>query len=223
MLRVLLMLLGISLSAQAFGQVHQRCNSRGCRICSQAVVQEQVIVQQPAAVVPSIYILNQVPAVPSGSTGYVAQPSVQNSLIDVNRLAAQTLQLMKASAESHQETEKRTLSFISDLAKIQLPVAEAYARGQAAALVLQAAGLNQGSAASSQQLFGLQEKPSLLKQVCGKCHQGADAQGGFTLDETFDATAALTQLALRKMPPEPIPDDQRLLIIQEIVELSQEP
>ncbi len=201
----------------------QICRTRGvCLPQQQVVVQEVIQVPQIVAAVPQVYVLNNVPAVPQGNVAYSSVYPDLN-LINVDQLAAQALQLQKSAIEAQSTYQRETLEFVERLVEIQRPVAEALAKGQAAAEVLREAGLD--SPPQGDESIDTSAQPSLAQQFCGKCHVGPEAKAGFKLDEPFDAAKAIGRLAAKTMPPkgQPQPDEaERLLLIAEMVQPQKE-
>ena len=208
-----LTILAILITSSAQAQI---CRTNRCfPVRQQVVVQKHVpVAVQTIAAVPDIYVVNNIPSIPQGSTTYsTSYPAL--SLIDVDRLAAQILALEASALSAREEYHSSALATVTRLVEINSVVAETLARGQAAAEVLREAGIGH-SAEGSAEVAAV--SPSLIEQTCARCHTGGSAKAGFRLDQDFDAAKALAQVASRQMPPDKeLTDGERLSIIGEFL------
>lgn len=123
-----------------------RCGRSAC-IYRQAVVAPvvQQVVQSP-----DVYVVQNnypSPLVAGGSTAYTSTgvQGYQNAtipLLDPNQYFSQELQLLRAANDANALRSERSAALFQRVAELQAPVAERLAAGQAASMVLQAAGLD---------------------------------------------------------------------------------
>ena len=107
------------------------------------------VVQQIVADSPDVYVIQNSypsPLIPQGSslyqsTGHSYQGAVL-PFMDPNRYFEQELQLLRAANETSAIRSERASALVSRIAELQAPAVERLAAGQAAQMVLQAAGLD---------------------------------------------------------------------------------
>ena len=126
------------------------CSTGSCP--PKVVQQEQVVVAEPVAPVvekTDVFVVqnnNPAPLVAQGSTLYSAAPtSYQGAVLpffDPNAYFEQELQLQRAADQTAALRAERTAKLVEKIAELQAPAIQKLATGQAAALVLKAAGLD---------------------------------------------------------------------------------
>lgn len=128
----------------------RQCNTTPLQVNTHHVaplVVEEVAVVQEVADAPDVYVIqNNTPAplVAQGSTGYVASTYGNNviPLFDPNVYFQQELALIRAADETAAVRAQRTSALVERVVALQAPAAERIAAGNAAAKILQAAGLS---------------------------------------------------------------------------------
>ena len=140
--------LALVLLYQGTSDACNRCGLFGnrCKFVAHTYVAPVVA---PAYAAQPVYVVQNnypQPLVSQGSTNYSAtSQSYQQSvlpLLDVNRYFSQTLELQKAATATQALQSERALTVFQRVAELQAPSLERYAAGSAAAMVLQAAGLD---------------------------------------------------------------------------------
>ena len=117
--------------------------------CPPKAVEQVVVAEQATPVVEKtdVYVVqnnNPAPLVAQGATSYTAtgyQAAVL-PFFDPNAYFEQELQLHKAAERTAALRAERTAALVEKVVQLQAPAVEAVARGQAAAAVLRAAGLD---------------------------------------------------------------------------------
>jgi len=123
----------------------QRCGRSPCRFVAHHVAP---VVQQVIQQTPPVYVVQNnypSPLVAGGSTGYVSTGGYQSStlpLFDPDRYLSARIELKKADALYGAQDSQQLNALVDRMATLQAPAVERLAAGQAASMVLQAAGLD---------------------------------------------------------------------------------
>lgn len=143
---ILLILAAAVAVSPSIAEACNRCGRSAC-IYRQAVVAPvvQQVVQSP-----DVYVIqnnNPAPLVAQGSVGYTSTgpqgfQAATIPLLDPNQYFSQELQLLRAASDANALRSERSAALFQRVAELNAPVAERLAAGQAASMVLQAAGLD---------------------------------------------------------------------------------
>lgn len=126
-----------------------RCGRSPCRFVAHHAVAAPVV-QHVVQQTPDVYVIqnnNPAPLVAQGSVGYTSTgpqgfQAATIPLLDPNQYFSQELQLLRAASDANALRSERSAALFQRVAELNAPVAERLAAGQAASMVLQAAGLD---------------------------------------------------------------------------------